>query len=156
MTSPPHPLATTLGLDPHPEGGWFRRVYTSGTLGAGGRPVMTSILYLLGRGEQSRWHVVDADEAWHFHEGSPITLRLYDPRSRAPNTVMLGPASTGCEPSWVVPAGCWQAASVSGEFGLVGCTVAPGFEFAGFSLVADLPDHEQHFQHTLQDWRHLL
>lgn len=156
MTLDPHPLATTLRLDPHPEGGWFRRTYASDTLVDGGRHVMTSILYLLGRGEHSRWHVVDADEAWHFHEGSPITLHLFDPQSRARDTVVLGPASRGCEPSWVVPAGWWQAASVSGEFGLAGCTVAPGFEFGGFSLVADLPEHEPHFQDALEDLRHLL
>lgn len=146
----------SLELSPHPEGGWYRRTYTSETVSESGRPVMTSILYLLCRGERSRWHVVDADEAWHFHEGSAVSLHVYDPSSRHLEVVSLGPASAGCESSWVVPAGCWQAATVAGDFGLVGCTVAPGFQFAGFALVADLPGHEEHFRGALRDCRGLL
>ena len=156
MTSTPRPLIDSLGLKAHPEGGWYRRIFASRTLGEGDRPVMTSILYALCRGEYSRWHVVDADEAWHFHEGAPITLHVYDAESRQLDVVTLGASSQGYEPAWVVPAGRWQAATVSGEFGMVGCTVAPGFQFAGFQLVTDLPGHEDHFVAALSEHRRLL
>jgi predicted cupin superfamily sugar epimerase len=89
----------------------------------------------------SRWHVVELDEVWHFHEGDPLALHLYDPKRRAVEVVELGPASVeGARPQHVVPRGVWQAARPSGAFALVGCTVGPGFDFADFRLVDELPE----------------
>ena len=150
-------LISRLGLSPHPEGGWYRRVYESGTSDAGERPVMTSILYLLAAGEISRWHVVDADEAWHFSGGAGIRLYTFDPESRTLQSVVLGPASAEeSAPSHVVPAGVWQAAEPVGALGLVGCTVAPGFRFDGFSLIAETGEGREHFEGPLRGLDRLL
>lgn len=138
-------LAADLGLEPHPEGGRYRQLYRStSVVSATGRNVervsLTSILFLLARGEASRWHRVLSDEAWHFHEGEPLELFVVDAAFESATRHVLGRASEGKEPLAVVPAGAWQAARPLGEFALVACDVGPGFEFADFSLLADLPD----------------
>ena len=122
-----------LDLKPHPEGGHYRETFRDSRTVEGGRAASTAIYFLLARGERSRWHRVDAAEAWHWHAGSPLMLEIADADGR--RTVTLGPdLAAGERPQAVVPAGAWQAAESRGDWTLVGCTVAPGFEFAGFEL----------------------
>lgn len=139
--APMHPTAAalirSLELSPHPEGGYFRRVYTSarqvddhGRL----RPALTAIRFLLGAGECSAWHRVDADESWHWQQGDALELLVYDEICGQLQRVILDAAERG-QPMHVVPAGHWQAARPLGEFTLVGCTVAPGFVWEGFALL---------------------
>ena len=155
----PSDLIDELGLQPHPEGGWYRELYRSSLrveAPQGARSALTTIYYLLERQQVSRWHVVAADEVWHFYAGTPLQLALYRPGTHALRVIELGAPDQGREPVCVVPAGCWQAARPSGPFALVGCSVGPGFEFEDFHLVADLPDHAPHFAGALQSWRALL
>ena len=137
-------LASALRLEPHPEGGRYRQLHRSETtvevLGRGARRrAVTAILFLLARGEVSRWHRVLSDEVWHFHEGDPLELVVVDAAIGAVTRHLLGRASEGLEPLAVVPAGAWQAARPTGELALVSCTVGPGFEFEDFALLADVP-----------------
>jgi predicted cupin superfamily sugar epimerase len=137
-------LAEILALAPHPEGGRYRRVHTSAqAVHAAGRarPALSAIHYLLAAGEASRWHRVDADEAWHHVEGDPLELFAFDAAARTLTRHRLGRAGTGgATPLVVVPAGCWQAARPLGAYALVGCSVAPAFEFAGFALLDAAPE----------------
>ena len=123
-----------LNLKPHPEGGYFRETFRDDRLIDGKRSISTSIYFLLARGERSHWHRVDAVETWHFYAGSPLTLRIaHDGRSQ--HVVRLGTdLANGDRPQAIVPAQAWQSAETTGEWTLVGCTVAPAFEFAGFEL----------------------
>ena len=121
-----------LELQPHPEGGHFRETFRDIRTDANGRPVSTAIYFLLARGERSRWHRIDAVEVWHYYAGSPLTLEIADSSHRA---VRLGPdVAAGEVPQAIVPAQVWQAAESTGDWTLVGCTVAPGFDFAAFEL----------------------
>ena len=122
-----------LALKPHPEGGHFRETFRDAAAGA--RAASTAIYFLLARGERSHWHRVDAAEVWHHYAGAPLALAIAA-RERAPiERVALGPdLAAGERPQAVVPAGAWQAAESLGDWTLVGCTVAPGFEFQGFEL----------------------
>jgi len=124
-----------LGLRPHPEGGHFRETFRDPGQTGAGHAHSTAILFLLARGERSAWHrVKHAAEVWHFHAGAALALWL----SEDGNTVQalrLGiDLAAGEHPQHVVPAGWWQAAESSGDWTLVGCTVAPGFDFAAFEL----------------------
>lgn len=147
MTAPGSPadrLASALRLEPHPEGGRYRQLHRSEAavedLGRGvRRRAVTAILFLLARGEVSRWHRVLSDEVWHFHEGDPLELLVVDAAIGEVTRHVLGRASDGLEPLAVVPAGAWQAARPTGELALVSCTVGPGFEFEDFALLADVP-----------------
>ncbi|MGO4712065.1 cupin domain-containing protein [Bradyrhizobium sp. 2TAF24] len=122
-----------LHLTPHPEGGHYREVFRDSRCDAHGRAASTAIYFLLARGERSHWHRVDAVEVWHYYAGSPLTLQVADEHGR--RTLHLGPdLMAGEAPQIVVPAGAWQAAESLGDWTLVGCTVAPGFDFAGFEL----------------------
>jgi predicted cupin superfamily sugar epimerase len=126
-------IIARLELEPHPEGGHFRETFRDARLDADGRSVSTAIYFLLARGERSHWHRVDAVEVWHFYAGSPLTLQIAD--SDGMRTVTLGPdIAAGEVPQAVVPAQAWQAAESSGDWTLVGCTVALGFDFAKFEL----------------------
>jgi uncharacterized protein len=132
--TPARALIDRLHLEPHPEGGWYRRTFTHHELGPGGRPLSSAILYLLGPGEQSRWHRVDAVELWHFHAGEPLALAL-SPDGVRVRTRVLGPdVGRGHEPQVVVPAGTWQAAHPLGSWVLVGCTMTPAFVDDGFEM----------------------
>lgn len=125
-----------LGLEPHPEGGHFRETFRDAP--AGGRGASTAIYYLLKAGEVSHWHRVDAAEVWHWHAGAPLVLTV-SPNGHDAEARHLGPElRTGQRPQVVVPAGHWQTATSLGPWTLVGCTVAPGFDFAGFEMA--LPD----------------
>ncbi len=129
----PQDLIDAFGMAPHPEGGHYVETYRH-TPDGGGRGVKTAILFLLRAGERSRWHTVDAVEMWHWHAGGPLEL-LVSEDARAVRMVTLGldPAH-GVIPQGVVPAGAWQAARPLGGWTLVGCTVSPAFEFAGFRM----------------------
>ncbi len=138
----PDDLASRLGLEPHPEGGYFRERYRSDVLvrpadGRGPRAACTTILFLLPAGQHSRWHVVGSDELWTFRDGTPLELLTCDPVTMTSTTTRLGPANAALDPSHLVPAGHWQAARPLGDFALVECTVAPGFDYADFRLLSD-------------------
>ncbi len=121
-----------LGLDPHPEGGHFRETFRD-VRKVDGRPVSTAIYFLLARGERSDWHRVDAAEVWHYYSGAPLVLEIA--ATDQIERLRLGPdLAAGERPQASVPAHVWQAAQSTGDWTLVGCTVAPGFEFAGFEL----------------------
>jgi predicted cupin superfamily sugar epimerase len=139
MTPRAADLVRLLGLAPHPEGGAYRETWRSGAA-PGDRSAATTIYFLLDRGEQSRWHRVDADEVWTHLEGGPLELWVWSGEG-APERRILGPVDgDGSRPVAVVPAGSWQAARPPAGYVLSGCTVAPGFEFRGFSLMADQPE----------------
>jgi hypothetical protein len=122
----------------------------------GSRAALTTIYYLLQKQEVSRWHVVDADEIWHFYHGAPLQLIAYDAASQSLTQHTLDDPAVGSEPAAVIGAGVWQAARSLGDYSLVGCSVAPGFEFTDFRFVSSLPDHERHFAHDLKGWESLL
>jgi predicted cupin superfamily sugar epimerase len=129
-------IIALLDLRPHPEGGHFRETFRDARTVDGGRAASTAIYFLLARGERSHWHRVDAVEVWHFHAGSPLALGIAV--DGLETTVRLGPdLAAGERPQAVVPAGVWQAAETLGDWTLVGCTVAPGFTFAGFELAPE-------------------
>jgi predicted cupin superfamily sugar epimerase len=129
-----------LALAPHPEGGHFRETFRDARSVDGGRAASTAIYFLLKAGETSRWHRVDAVEVWHWYAGAPLKLSITDGTGNRVD-IGLGPAlDQDQRPQAVVPAGAWQQASSLGEWTLVGCTVAPGFEFSGFEMAA--PDFD--------------
>jgi predicted cupin superfamily sugar epimerase len=126
-------VIAVLCLEPHPEGGHFRETFRDAARGDGGRGSSTAIYFLLRTGEISRWHRVDAAEAWHWYAGAALALTIADDAGR--RTHHLGnDLAAGERPQAVVPAGAWQQAMSLGAWTLVGCTVAPAFEFAGFEL----------------------
>jgi predicted cupin superfamily sugar epimerase len=130
-------IARLLDLEPHSEGGRYRETFRDAATVASGvdaaRAASTAIYFLLRAGEASRWHRVDAVEVWHWYVGAPLALTIADTRGR--RDIRLGPDLTAGErPQAVVPAGAWQQAASLGAWTLVGCTVAPGFQFAGFEL----------------------
>ena len=136
-----HAIIARLGLQAHPEGGWYRETWRGPEVV--GRATGTAILFLLARGERSHWHRVDADEIWLWHAGAPLVLSM---GQTAAATHRLGPdVLAGDRPQIVVPAGWWQAAVTTGDWTLVSCTVSPGFRFDGFQLAPagwDLPHEE--------------
>src|SRR3981189_2836598 len=118
-----------LDLKPHPEGGHFRETFRDpGTIDS--RAVSTAIYYLLTRGERSHWHRVDAAEVWHFYGGDSLSLQIAE-NGRTTTHVLGMDLMAGQQPQIVVPTGAWQSAQSLGAWTLVGCTVAPGFEFGG-------------------------
>ena len=151
-------LIRALGLQPHPEGGFYAEIYRSTALvvpddARGARAALTTIYFLLAQGQRSRLHRVTSDEAWHFYEGDPLELTIIDRAFEHTERITLGPVrpvegghgdpplragnppALPERPVHVVPAGMWQAARPLGAYTLVGCTVAPGFEFADFSML---------------------
>jgi predicted cupin superfamily sugar epimerase len=175
-------LVDKLALQPHPEGGWYREIYRSPTrveTARGSRSAITTIYYLLERHQLSRWHVVQADELWHFYAGAPLELLEYDPTSRKLVSHRLGHVDSATDASadgtaWpagasaptagssgavsvaVIRSGVWQAARSLGDYSLVGCTVGPGFEFADFQFTVDVPSHADHFKGELAPFASLL
>lgn len=132
-------LVARLGLQPHPEGGHYVETFRSSLTvdtAHGPRAASTAILFLLTAGTCSRWHRVRSDEAWHWYEGGQLELLLCPQPGAAITRLRLGPVAADIGPQAVVPAGWWQAAQPLGDYALVGCTVAPGFEFADFTLLA--------------------
>jgi predicted cupin superfamily sugar epimerase len=137
-------LIAKLGLTLHPEGGYYGELYRSPVSvdpgdGRGFRAALTTIYFLLPAGAVSRWHRVLSDEVWHFYEGAPLDLWLASPEAETVHRERLGPLTDLQGPVCTVPAGWWQAARSIGDYTLVGCTVAPGFDFRDFVLAADEP-----------------
>jgi predicted cupin superfamily sugar epimerase len=126
-------IVTRLGLMPHPEGGHYRETFRDQRADGNGRSISTTIYFLLARGERSHWHRIDAVEIWHHYAGSALLLQIADDQGQ--RSVSLGPdLAAGERPQAIVPAHAWQAAQSTGDWTLVGCTVAPGFDFATFEL----------------------
>ncbi|QMU80492.1 cupin domain-containing protein [Streptacidiphilus sp. PB12-B1b] len=138
-------MARALGLEPHPEGGWYRRSYTSPVsvphpVSGGPRPTATLIYYLLCPGEESRWHRVASDEVWLWRHGGPLTVTTTPPGRRpgVEQTVVLGAdTGSGQQLQALVPAGHWQRAEAGDAETLVTCMVTPGFDFADFHLLPE-------------------
>ncbi|HEV7437346.1 MAG TPA: cupin domain-containing protein [Pseudorhizobium sp.] len=132
----PEAIIRTLGMQRHPEGGWYAETFRDTDGGARGHS--TAIYYLLQAGERSSWHRVrDAAEAWHFYAGDPLRLTISTDGTTS-ETILLGTdIERGERPQAIVPANAWQAAEPIGRFTLVGCTVAPGFDFAAFEMAPD-------------------
>ena len=143
-----------LDLKPHPEGGHFRETFRdlpttppqrgrkiknpppqAGEARVGvARAASTAIYFLLARGERSHWHRVDAAEIWHWHAGAPLELDIACASGRRERVTLGNDLAAGERPQGIVPAHAWQSAQTLGDWTLVGCTVAPGFEFARFEL----------------------
>jgi predicted cupin superfamily sugar epimerase len=123
-----------LDLKPHPERGHFRETFRDERQAASGRAASTAIYFLLARGERSHWHRVDAAEIWHWYAGAPLQLEIAQAPDRIARVTLGGDLVAGERPQALVPAHAWQAAQSLGDWTLVGCTVAPGFEFTGFEL----------------------
>ena len=124
-----------LDLQPHPEGGQYRETFrdSQSVDAVSGRAASTAIYFLLRAGEISRWHRVDSAEVWHWYAGAPLALCIVAGEQKC--HIRLGAALTAGErPQAIVPARAWQQARSLGVWTLVGCTVAPGFEFAGFEM----------------------
>ena len=152
MKTRPAQLITDLGLAPHPEGGHFCEIHRSPwTVRPGGasglRSAITAIWFLLCAGERSGWHRLTSDEIWQFCEGDPLDLFTIAP-AVTPHIERrrLGPAAAGAEPVLVVPGGSWQAARCAAAYTLVSCTVGPGFSYADFTLLADVPSEVARFR----------
>ncbi len=126
-------IITALAMQPHPEGGWFVETYRDPAGGKRGHS--TAIYYLLKAGERSHWHRVrDAAEVWHYYAGAPLALYSSDDGSAVETIVLGADILRGERPQAVIPANGWQAAESLGEFTLVGCTVAPGFDYQSFEM----------------------
>lgn len=148
----------SLSLSRHPEGGWFRETYRStGTIPvtalpvgfSGDRAFSTAILFLLEKPEISALHRIRSDETWHFHGGASLTVQMITPGGESLSFTLGADITAGELLQAVVPAGCWFGAEVTGEgeYSLVGCTVAPGFDFEDFEmgdrarLLLEYPEH---------------
>jgi predicted cupin superfamily sugar epimerase len=128
-------IIARLDLKPHPEGGHYRETFRDSRRDVNGRSASTAIYFLLARGQRSHWHCIDAAEVWHYYAGSALNLQIADDVGQ--HSIRLGPDLAGGEvPQATVPAQAWQAAESTGDWTLVGCTVAPGFDFAKFELAA--------------------
>ena len=148
MKEPSNPrareLVRILGLQAHPEGGAFREVFRSARSvrpddGRAERSALTAIYFLLADSGASRWHRVSSDETWCWLEGDPLELWTMADAAGPAARQTLGPVSDGTHALGVVPAGEWQAARTRGAYTLVACMVGPGFDFADFAMLADLP-----------------
>lgn len=146
-------LIETLGLQPHPEGGYYRELFRSTCsvpYRGGHRSAVTSIQYLLSGAAYSAWHRIDADEIWLFHAGGALALHVWDAVGPSMTTMLLGDPRMhrDAQLQVLIPAGCWFSAELAARAGLgqspgnqadyvlSGCVVAPGFEFSGFQLAA--------------------
>jgi predicted cupin superfamily sugar epimerase len=154
-------LIRALGLDPHPEGGYFRELFRAPDTvepadGRGRRSALTAIYFLLPGDAVSRWHRVRSDEVWHHYEGAPLELLQVPANETGIERVLLGPYGRDQAPARCVPAEWWQAARSLGAYTLVGCTVGPGFEYTDFELLADRPDLAQRLSRTFPNMHRLL
>ena len=156
------PLIQRLGLQPHPEGGYFRETYRARQLvdtARGQRAASTGILFLLAAGQWSRWHRIRSDELWHHHGGSALTIYELSPRGEVTLTVLGMNLAANEWPQHGVAAGHWFAAEPAngGSWSLVSCTVAPGFEFVDFELAStgQLDPHAAQLNRLCPHWRHL-
>lgn len=128
-----HDIIAALKLEPHPEGGWYIQTFRD-QAGSDGRARSTAIFYLLEAGSRSHWHRVDAVEIWHYHAGAPLELSLSMDGRENRRLVLGADILAGQTPQAIVRQDEWQSAKSLGDWTLVGCTVAPGFEFSGFEM----------------------
>jgi len=124
-------IIALLDLAPHPEGGWYRQTFRD-TVGPEARGASTAIYFLLEAGQESRWHRVDAAEVWHYYAGAPLLLTIGGDEHRLGSDLAAGE-----RPQAIAPVGDWQKARSLGDWTLVGCTVAPGYDFAGFEMAPE-------------------
>lgn len=134
--APAKTIIDRLDLGPHPEGGFFRETFRDVT-GPDGRARSTAIYFLLPEGVTSAWHRVDAVETWHFYAGAPLVLSVSTDGKTIDRLTLGRDLDAGERPQAVVPEHAWQSAASTGAWTLVGCTVAPGFEFSGFEMAKD-------------------
>ena len=129
-------IIAQLHLQPHPEGGHFRETFRDEVVDANGRAASTAIYFLLAAGERSHWHRIDAVEVWHYYAGAPLELGIAD--AHGSRVLRLGPdLAAGELPQAIVLPHAWQSARTTGDWTLVGCTVAPGFDFATFQMAPE-------------------
>lgn len=126
-------LIEELGMKPHPEGGWYVEMFRDPDE-VDGRSRSTAIYFLLEAGQVSHWHRVDAVEIWHWHAGAPLELSIAASGDPVERMKLGSDILAGERPQGIVPTHAWQSAKSLGEWTLVGCTVAPGFQFDGFEL----------------------
>lgn len=160
MTNSINKLVSTFNLLPHPEGGFYKETYRSdGVIDrdalpknfSGDRNYATAIYFLLTSENFSAFHKIEQDEIWHFYEGSPLYVHVIDLSGNYTRYEVGIDIDAGQVPQLVVPAGCWFASSVKEEnsYSFVGCTVAPGFDFADFeladykTLAQEYPEHKE-------------
>jgi predicted cupin superfamily sugar epimerase len=147
-----------LNLTPHPEGGYFRQTYRSGlvlkkealpTNFAGPRSASTAIYFLLDGENFSAFHRIRSDELWHFYAGDSLEIHVIDPKGAYSRILLGNSPDAGEDFQAVVKAGCWFASCVQNpnSFALVGCTVAPGFDFEDFELAKCLDLSQRFPQH---------
>jgi len=133
-------LITHLNLKPHPEGGFYVETYRSDTMvdvETKKRSACTAIFFLLPSGTSSHFHRLTCDELWHFYLGGPLTIVELDNDTKEPRTIILGQnVLEGHKLQKIIPRNTWFAAfpKENSKFSLVGCTVAPGFEFIDFEI----------------------
>lgn len=149
-------LIRTLGLQPHPEGGWYREVYRSARRvqpfdARSARSALTVIYFLLVDGAHSRWHRVRSDEAWTWVEGDALELHRIDAALSEASAQMLAAPGDGIDATAVIPAGDWQAARTTGAYTLVTCAVGPGFDFADFTMMSDDAETADEVRRALPD-----
>lgn len=141
----PRILIAELSLQPHPEGGYYAETFrAAGAIPAsalpdaydGSRSHSTAIYYLLTAGDVSAMHRITSDEVFHFYAGDPVRMLRLHPDGSGDEVVIGARIDLGQRPQVVVPGGVWQGLSLveGGRFALLGCTVAPGFDFADFEL----------------------
>lgn len=122
-----------LQLERHPEGGWYVQTFRD-VAEHDGRAHSTAIYYLLEGGDRSHWHTVDAAEIWYYHAGAPLELGLSGDGISTRVVILGTDLAEGQRPQGLVRKGEWQSARSLGDWTLVSCTVAPGFEFSGFKM----------------------
>jgi predicted cupin superfamily sugar epimerase len=125
-----------LGLSLHPEGGWYRESFRDEATSSDGRARSTAIYFLLRAGETSHWHRIDAAEIWLWHAGGPLSLSISIDGGQSDSHRLGADLASGERPQAVVPAHAWQSAKTLGDWTLVSCVVAPGFEFSAFEMAA--------------------
>jgi predicted cupin superfamily sugar epimerase len=153
-------LIERLGLQPHPEGGFYREIFRSSRAvqpydARSRRSALTLIYFLLLEGAPSRWHQVDSDEAWSWVAGAPLELLRMDPAFSAVRAELLG-MDEDAQPAAVIAAGEWQAARTAGAWTLVTCAVGPGFDFQDFRLLSADPEQAARVRDMLPDATQLI
>jgi len=128
-------------LEKHPEGGFYKEIYRSDlkvkspAVQYKERSSITDIYFLLAQGQISRFHRVIHDEIWNFYEGDPLKLITYNPQTNQLSEFILGKENGFYKT--VIAGGVFQAAETTGLYSLMGCTVAPGFDFEDFIFLKE-------------------
>lgn len=130
-------IVDLLKMQPHPEGGYYIETFRDTVTDVAGRAASTLIYFLLPEGVLSRWHKVDAVETWHWYAGAPLELSISADGSEKEIVTLGNNLADGERPQGVVPRDGWQQARSLGAWTLVGCTVAPGFQFEGFEIAPE-------------------